>query len=153
VVLIGASLVGPVVSSSAGPDALAQAPSAPASSSQEAYRLIVDPANSTTSVDRVFVAQAFLKKVRRWPDGGTIHPVDLARGSPIRSRWSSDVLSRSVDAVKIYWQQMIFSGRELPPPEMGSDDEVVDYVLRRPGSIGYVSASTNLRGTKVLTVR
>ncbi|HVZ72936.1 MAG TPA: hypothetical protein VHJ20_11220 [Polyangia bacterium] len=116
------------------------------------YRLIVNPSRGATTVDRAFVAQAFLKKVRRWPDGESIAPVDLDQGSSVRRLWSNDVLSRSVDAVRTYWQQMIFSGRELPPPEMRSDAEVVEYVLRRPGGIGYVSATADLRGAKVVTL-
>ena len=63
------------------------------------------------------------------------------------------MLSRSLEAVRTYWQQMIFSGRELPPPELRSDEEVVGYVLRRPGAIGDVSAGADLHGAKVLTLR
>jgi hypothetical protein len=48
---------------------------------------------------------------------------------------------------------MIFSGRSLPPPELGSDDEVLRYVLAHPGAIGYVSGAANLRGAKVLAVK
>jgi hypothetical protein len=129
------------------PGAFAQAPVP-----RPGYRLIVHPGNATSSIEQTFVAQAFLKKIHRWPDGETILPVDLDQDSPIRSRWSRDVLSRSVGAVRIYWQQMIFSGRELPPPEMRTEDDVVEYVLRRPGSIGYVSTEANLRGAKVIVV-
>jgi hypothetical protein len=119
----------------------------------QTYRLIANPSCPVSSVDRGFVAQAFLKKIRRWPDGEAIQPVDLDSRSAVRRNWSADVLSRSVEAVRTYWQQMIFSGRELPPPEMRSDDEVVGYILKRPGAIGYVSSTADLRGAKVLTLR
>jgi hypothetical protein len=117
------------------------------------YRLIANPACSLTTVDRSFVARAFLKKVRRWPDGAAIEPVDLDQSSPVRRAWSNDVLSRSIEAVRAYWQQMIFSGRGLPPPEMPSDADVVGYVLSRPGAIGYVSAAADLHGARVLQLR
>jgi hypothetical protein len=117
------------------------------------YRLIANPSCPLSEVDRGFVAQAFLKKIRRWPDGEMLQPVDLDSRSAVRRTWSSDVLSRSVEAVRTYWQQMIFSGRELPPPEMRSDEEVIGYVLKRPGGIGYVSTTADLRGAKVLTIR
>jgi hypothetical protein len=117
------------------------------------YRLIANPSCPVSAVNRAFVSQVFLKKVRRWPDGEAIQPVDLDPRSAVRQNWSAEVLSRSVEAVRIYWQQMIFSGRELPPPELRSDAEVVGYVLRRPGAIGYVSANANVQGAKVLTLR
>jgi hypothetical protein len=108
--------------------------------------------NPRASIDRSFVGQAFLKKVRTWPHGGMVEPVDLDERSPIRRQCSEDVLGRSVEAVKSYWQQMIFSGRDLPPPEVESDDAVVSFVARRAGALGYVSAGANLRGTKILTL-
>jgi hypothetical protein len=128
------------------------APRASAEASR-AYVLVVHPANPAREVDRSFVAQAFLKKVTHWPSGVPIQPVDLDQKSPVRRRWSNEVLNRSVDAVKSYWQQMIFSGRSLPPPEVNNDEQVLDFVVHRVGSIGYVSADANLHGAHVLTLR
>lgn len=133
---------------SVGSGALAQG-----SAGASPYRLIVNPGNPTAEVDRAFVAQAFLRKISRWPTGEGILPIDLDQNSRVRRRWSSEVLNRSVEAVKSYWQGMIFSGRSLPPPEAMSDEQVVDYVLHRPGSIGYVSIDANLRGARVVTLR
>jgi len=118
-----------------------------------AYEIIVNASNSTGSVDRDFLAGAFLKKTTEWPSGEVIRPVDLPPDSPVRRRFSEEVLHRSISEVKGYWQQRIFSGRDVPPPELDSDDEVVGYVLRHPGAVGYVSGGAALNGTKVLTVR
>ncbi|HEY4185985.1 MAG TPA: hypothetical protein VGP07_13005 [Polyangia bacterium] len=145
-----ALLVATSVFRPSGVSSPARAQSAPGASG---YRIIVHPANSISSVDRAFVAQAFLKKIQQWPDGEAIQPVDLEQNSAVRRQWSGDMLSRSVAAVKSYWQQMIFSGRNLPPPELGSDKDVVSYVLRKPGGIGYVSAAVELRGAKILMVK
>jgi hypothetical protein len=71
----------------------------------------------------------------------------------VRRRFSDEVLHRSVSEVKSYWQQRIFSGRDVPPPELDTDDQVVTYVLRHAGAVGYVSAEAALNGTKVLEVR
>jgi hypothetical protein len=118
-----------------------------------AYRLIVHPSNPVRELDRSFVAQAFLKKVIHWPCGVPIQPIDLDQRSPVRRRWSDEVLNRSVEAVKSYWQQMIFSGRGLPPPEVTTDEQVIDFVLHRAGAIGYVSADANLHGARALSLR
>ena len=118
-----------------------------------AYVVIVNANNPASSIDRAFVAQAFLKKIRKWPHGETADPVDLGPTVPARHRFSVEVVGRSIEAVRAYWQQMIFSGRELPPTELASDAEVIGYVARKPGGIGYVSNRADLRGVKVLTVR
>ena len=116
------------------------------------YVVIVNPTNTESVLDRTFVEDAFLKKVTRWKNDDVIHPVDLGPESPVRRRFTEDVLKRSVAAVRIYWQQIIFSGRDIPPPELDTDDEVVKYVLKHPGSIGYISGTASTGGAKVVTV-
>jgi hypothetical protein len=71
----------------------------------------------------------------------------------VRRRFCEEVLSRSVAAVKSYWQQLIFSGRAVPPPELDTDEEVVRYVAKYSGAIGYVSGASELSGVKVVAVK
>jgi hypothetical protein len=96
--------------------------------------------------------QAFFKRTTRWGDGQVIRPVDLRPDSPVRREFSNRVLKRSVMAVRSYWQQRIFSGRELPPPELESDAAVLRFVQGSPGAIGYVSATTKLSEVKLIPV-
>ncbi|HEX4620059.1 MAG TPA: hypothetical protein VH208_00705 [Myxococcaceae bacterium] len=118
-----------------------------------AFRLIVNPSNPATSADRQFLLDAFLKRVTRWDNGEAIHPVDLSGESLVRRRFSAEVLGRSVGAVQSYWQQALFSGRDVPPPELDSDEAVVQYVLRYRGAIGYVSDTADVKAVKILAVR
>lgn len=116
------------------------------------FRVIVHPENPHLSLQREFLADVYLKRTTRWPDGQTVHPVDQQAASGVRQRFSDAVLKRSVTAVKRYWQQRIFSGRELPPPELDGDDAVVSYVLKHRGAVGYVSGAAKLERAKVVVV-
>lgn len=116
------------------------------------FRVIVHPDLPYSTLERRVVADLFLKKVTRWPTGETALPVDLASDSVVRQRFSEDVLGRSVAAVKSYWQQLIFAGRGVPPPELESEEQVLSFVARHPGSIGYVSGAGGVPGAKVLSV-
>ena len=118
-----------------------------------AFVVIVHPRNPHQALDRSFVADAFLKKTTRWPGGDVIKPVDLPPDAAARERFSRDIVKRSVPAVKSYWQQIIFSGRDVPPPELASDELVVQYVLKHETAIGYVSGNTRLDGARTVTVR
>jgi ABC-type phosphate transport system substrate-binding protein len=126
---------------------------AQAGSPVPAYQIVVHANNPARIVDRDFLEDAFLKKVTTWRTGEVIRPVDLASSSSVRRKFTDDVLRRSVEAVKGYWQQRIFSGRDVPPPELDDDDDVVKYVLKHEGAVGYVSGGANLNGLKVLSVR
>jgi ABC-type phosphate transport system substrate-binding protein len=121
--------------------------------SAPAWRVIINPSNPTSGFDRRFLGDAFLKKVTRWSTGDTLRPVDQRDESAVRQRFSEEVLGRSVAAVKSYWAQLVFSGRDLPPPELETDDEVVRFVLKNVGAVGYVSAAANVERVKVVTVR
>jgi ABC-type phosphate transport system substrate-binding protein len=124
-----------------------------AASGADGFRVIVNPDNPVSSIDRRFLADVYLKKATRWPSDEAIRPVDLGPGSPIRRAFSDDILKRSVSAIKSYWQQMVFSGRGVPPPELDSDGEVVRFVLKNRGAVGYVSGGSDVAGAKIVPVR
>jgi ABC-type phosphate transport system substrate-binding protein len=117
------------------------------------FRVIVDPNNAATQLDREFLADVFLKKATRWRNGEVTYPVDLSSKQPARREFSEQVLKRSVEAVRSYWQQLIFAGRDVPPPELENDEAVIKYVLAHPGAVGYVSGSAQLGAAKAVTVK
>ncbi len=117
------------------------------------FKLIVHPDNPLGSATRTFVSDSFLRNVGKWDDGRSILPVDLRADSSVRERFSERIHRRSVLAVKRYWQQRIFSGSGVPPPELDSDEAVVEYVLKHRGAIGYVSAGAAIGKAKTLAVR
>ncbi|HXS19081.1 MAG TPA: hypothetical protein VN764_17905 [Polyangiaceae bacterium] len=116
------------------------------------FYVIAHPSVAATSLPTRFVADAFLKKVTRWESGAVIHPVDLPSTSKTRIAFTDQVLRRSVAAVRSYWQQRIFSGRDVPPPEVDTESQVVKYVAGHPGALGYVSDSTELQGVKLIAL-
>jgi ABC-type phosphate transport system substrate-binding protein len=119
---------------------------------EPAIRVIVHAKNPAARLDKRFVADAFLKKRTRWGNDSAIQAVDLGAKTAVRAKFSSAVLGRTVDAVRRYWAQLVFSGRGVPPPELSSEADVVAYVAAHPGAIGYVSASVELVGAKVVEV-
>ncbi len=117
-----------------------------------AYRVVVNATNATSTLPRAELARLFLKKSSAWPDGRGAQPVDLGENSPARRAFSKAVLDRDVPAVRAYWQQQIFSGRGVPPPEKTSDADVLAYVRANPGAVGYVSTGADL-GASVKELR
>ncbi|MBX3189653.1 MAG: hypothetical protein KF819_21695 [Labilithrix sp.] len=116
------------------------------------YVVIVNAKNPGGRLSRKFVTDAMLKKTTRWPDGRVVKPVDLPPDSPVRRTFTQEVLKRSVEAVRAYWQQIVFAGRDVPPPELGTDADVVKFVSTHEGALGYVSATQALDGAKAVVV-
>jgi ABC-type phosphate transport system substrate-binding protein len=116
------------------------------------YKVIVHPSNPATQVTRLKVGEMFLKKATRWPDGHPVMPIEPSGKSPVRQRFDLEIYGKPVIAISAYWQQMIFGGKAVPPPERANDAEVVAFVRDTPGAIGYVWSGTDVSGVKVVTV-
>ncbi len=123
------------------------------SAAAEPFRVIVNASNPVASLRAQELSDIFMKKRSRWGHGEAASPVDLEDQSPVRESFSRQIHDKSTVAVKAYWQKMIFSGHEVPPPEKATSAEVVAYVRAHKGAIGYVAMDTALgSGVKVVRV-
>lgn len=122
-------------------------------SAQESFQIIVHPDNPTESMSSQRLSWLFLRRATRWDHGIDVAPVDLPEDSRARAEFTEEIHGRSVAAVKAYWTRVIYSGGGLLPPVEPSPAEVVEFVRRHKGAVGYVPTGTNLRGVKVLRVR
>ena len=48
---------------------------------------------------------------------------------------------------------LVFTGKAFMPKTLGSDAEVLDYVAKTKGAIGYGNAAASAPGTKAIAVR
>ena len=119
----------------------------------DGFVVIVNAQNPISGAQRALLSQIFLKQITRWEDGEIVRPVDLSPDSLVRRTFSRDVIGRSVAAVRHYWQPRIFSGRDVPPAELDSEEAVLHYVAKYRGALGYVSPTVTLAGLKKLSVR
>jgi len=127
--------------------------SSPAAAGAQEFTVIVNAANPLASMPRDDVAKLFLKKTVAWQSGQAASPVELPAAAKAREAFARTVLNKSISQVKSYWQQQIFSGRDVPPPEKQSENDVVAFVRSNPGAIGYVSKGVDIgRGVKALSV-
>jgi ABC-type phosphate transport system substrate-binding protein len=131
---------------------LALTHSAPSAQEQAGFKVIAHPDNPVTSLSKAQVSKFLLKKASKWDHGERVLPVDLGGQGPVREAFSKAIHGRNVTSIQRYWQRQIFAGDGVPPPELGSDREVVDYVSKNPGAIGYVSENAVATGVKVIEV-
>jgi ABC-type phosphate transport system substrate-binding protein len=124
-----------------------------AQAQESSYKIIVNASNSATLVKREAVAQLFLNRRATWTNGPTADPVDQSLTSPVRETFSREILGMPLPSVQRYWRQRVMDLREFPPMVKGTDAEVVAYVAKNPGAIGYVAQAAELPATvKVLRV-
>jgi ABC-type phosphate transport system substrate-binding protein len=117
------------------------------------FKVIVHSANPVDALSKKELSSIFMKKTQKWGNGTPIVPADQGEKAAVRDSFTTDVHGKSIAAVKSYWQQQIFSGRDVPPVEKASDAQALALVRSNPGAIAYVSEEADVSGVKVVTIR
>jgi hypothetical protein len=132
--------------------ALVLAAAAPSPAADE-FVVIVHPSVAGTNARRSDLAAVFLKAAR-WGTGAPAAPVDQSGTSAVRNAFSQAVLGMPVATVVQYWQKQMFETKPLRPPAVkGSDAEVIAFVAKTEGAVGYVSKAATLpAGVKAIAV-
>lgn len=128
------------------PLAIALMPVLGAAAAADEFVVIVHPSVTGASIKRADLAAVFLKKALRWGSGGGLAvPVDQSGTSPVRKAFSEKVVGLPVQQVVQYWQKLMFSASAQRPPFVkASDADVIAFVAKTAGSVGYVSAGAAL---------
>ena len=111
-------------------------------------------ANSSVTAD--FISAGELKRIyllqtRKLKDGSVVEPVLQKRGA-VHDAFARQFLDRDGEEIRTYYHGVVFTGKGSMPREVNSDAEMVSYVARSPGAIGYVSGGANIDGVKLLAV-
>ncbi|HKN69432.1 MAG TPA: TonB family protein [Terriglobales bacterium] len=111
-------------------------------------------ANSSVKVDTISAAElkrVFLEERISLGDGTHVEPV-LEKDGPVHEAFLQEYLGISEDDLHMYYRALVFTGRGFTPKVLGSDAEVVAYVARTRGAIGYMSSAASAEGVKTLTI-
>ncbi len=119
------------------------------------YHVIVHPSNPLRALGlgRSFLRSVYLRKTTTWPNGETIRPVGLGKRFLARERFAREVLNKSPAQLRSYWNQQIFSGKGVPPPELDTEAAVIQYVTRNRGAVGFLPASADPGEAVVVTIK
>jgi ABC-type phosphate transport system substrate-binding protein len=131
---------------------VALAPLAAAPLRAQGWVVIVNSANPVSDLSKDDVSKLMLKKTPKWKTGQEVFPIEFGNDA-IKETFSKAVHGRPSAAIKSYWQQQLFAGKDVPPPEMALEKDVIGFVRANPNAIGYVSAGADLgTGVKVVAV-
>jgi TonB family protein len=111
-------------------------------------------ANASVTADAISAAdlkRVFLEERIALADGSHVEPV-LEKDGRVHAAFLQKYLGRSEDDLQTYYRTLVFTGKGSMPKELGSDAEVVAYVARTRGAIGYVSSTASAEGVKTLAV-
>ncbi|HME35874.1 MAG TPA: TonB family protein [Candidatus Sulfotelmatobacter sp.] len=113
-------------------------------------RVIANPSVKADSISARELKSLYLEE-KNSLNGTHVEPVIERRG-PAHEAFLHDYLGQTDDELQKYYQALVFTGRGLMPKTVSSDAEVVAYVARTRGAIGYVDTGASLEGVKTLAI-
>lgn len=111
-------------------------------------------ANQSVSADVVSTTElknVFFDGRNSFRDGSRVQPV-IEKGGLAHQEFVEDYLNQTEDMLQKHYRTLVFTGTGSMPKEVSSDSEMVAYVARTRGAVGYVGAETKTSGVKILTV-
>lgn len=111
--------------------------------------LVVHPSNDA-SLDAKAAQRIFLGKESKFSNGNDAIPINQGPDSPNRAAFDTDTLGRSSTQVAAYWSKLVFTGKGIPPKEVGNDAEVIAFVASNKDAVGYVDSASVTAAVKAI---
>ena len=114
-------------------------------------KVVANPSLRANSISIAELRSIFMLQRRPLKDGSLLEPV-LTKNSATTDTFMKKYLNRDSEEVYTYYQGLVFTGKASMPKQLNSDAEIIAYVARTKGAIGYVSADAVTEQVKVLLV-
>ncbi len=115
-------------------------------------KVIANPSVGASSVSADELKGVFLATKTSLSDGSHVEPV-LEKDGPVHEAFVKEYLGKTDAALQTYYRSLVFTGKASMPKTLGADAEVVAYVAKTKGAIGYVGAGASTAGVKTLEVK
>jgi ABC-type phosphate transport system substrate-binding protein len=112
--------------------------------------VVVSSKSPVVALSKIQIADIFLGKTRRFPEGTPAVAIDQVDGSAARDEFYMRLTGKTAAQLTAYWSKIIFTGRGLPPSTVANSVEVKKRIIENPATIGYIDRSLVDGTVKVL---
>jgi len=114
-------------------------------------KIVASPSVRADSITVAELKSVFLEKTRSLSDGSHVEPV-LAKSGSAHEVFLDRYMGKSDDELQTYYRTLVFTGTGAMPKFLASDLDIVHYVAKTKGAIGYVDIDVPVEGVKVLAI-
>lgn len=122
------------------------------SSQPAAVVIITNPATPIEEISAEDLKGIFLRTKLSVKGAAHVEPV-VEKSGAAHAAFLKSYLGKTDSALQTYYRSLVFSGQGLMPTALASDAEVVAFVSKTRGAIGYVDVSADLANVKALRVK
>ncbi len=114
--------------------------------------IVANPSVKATAVSADELKQVFLGSKATLGDGSAVEPV-LAQSGAAHEAFLKAYVGKSDPALRNHFKSLVFTGKGSMPKSFATDAEIVAFVAKTKGAIGYLAAAPSTGGVKLLTVK
>lgn len=113
---------------------------------------IVSAKSAVDHLSKKELADIFLGRTSRLPNGEQVVPIDQDEGCPARDQFYETIVGKTAAELRAYWSKIIFTGRGQPPLAVPSGVEERKLIATNPNAIGYLDKSQLDRTVKAVRI-
>lgn len=114
--------------------------------------IIANKTVTTDSISKKDLKKIFLGSKKTLAGGVRVFPVVL-KSSDTHKTFLKTFIGKSDNAFQNYWKKLLFTGKSRMPQVFVSEEELIAFVNRTRGTIGYVSSRPATDGVITLEIK
>ena len=114
--------------------------------------VVANPSVKSSEVSADEMKLVFLGQKTSLSDGSSVEPV-LAQGGAAHEAFLKTYVGKTDPALRNHFKSLVFTGKGSMPKSLASDADIVAYVTKTKGAIGYISAAAPVGGAKKLMIK
>jgi len=114
--------------------------------------IIVNKDVTMEFIEKSTISNIYFGNMTKWPDGQTIHVVMLKKGKT-HETFVYKLLKSTPSKLKSYWKKVVFTGIGVRPKIFKKEEDMVDYISKTKGTIGYIDHSVSHEEVKTLKIK
>ncbi len=108
-----------------------------------------DVADDTLTAGQV--KNIFLGKSAQWSDGTRV-VLSMLKSGDVSKQFLKTYVKKSQKQFTTFWKKAVFSGTGEMPASFETEADLVMYVAKTPGAVGYIDEATPHDGVKVIPI-
>ncbi len=123
----------------------------PAAFSQSDITVIAHSGVASDSLSKADLGEIYTNKKKKWSDGTKLYVASL-KGTDSSEAFLGAYVKKNQSQFDAFWKKQVFTGKGKMPKYFKSDADMVKYVAKTKGAVGYVSSGTSLDGVKEIKI-
>ncbi|MDX1802999.1 MAG: hypothetical protein R3292_02885 [Alcanivorax sp.] len=111
--------------------------------------IVTSPHSALSQVKQSQLRQLYLRGSQHLGEQKVL-ALDLPDNSALRDRFYQQAVGKSASQVKTFWARMIFTGRGVPPRQVGGVSDMINTLRHQPDTLGYLPEGKVPSDLKVL---